>query len=1020
MLEPGDIWDGKYKIIRHLADGGMGAVYQARQDGVERDVVIKLVHAAVLGDEEMRKRFEREALLTSKIKHPNIVTFFSYGFCQGLPYIVIEYLSGMSLAEYLQESGPLSVQSTTRLFMLVCDALAAAHAQSVVHRDLKPNNIFLCEPATEMFPKVLDFGLAALSDGDAAQRLTATGLLIGSVYYMSPEQCRGQRADARADIYALGCTMYECLCGAPPYTCDSPMGLIYKHLNHELPLMSASDARDESRKALHKVVWKCMQKAPEDRYQSVSELHRDLEQISRGETPSIAESIDVHKKLSPGSLVRVWRSSALMLAILLALGFFLDPGMTPLMVSAVKRISGKPDEEEMKSLVRFLRPFKPKASLELSGDIDGEMSSALLDRLEAELQSVSVDVGQRKYYECSHKLADVSRGLIQAAKAEARKSEAARLAALIRSTDYWCKQLPPEYVVAYRENRNGLSRAVAEQLLVQPALYDLECGLLTYKKDDVAQRSKLLGRFAHAFHEGGSLSGCRAVLGRNRAELSQVGVSELSNLYVHMANDELLLGLDNECIATMRELLALLVKRSSVEKRETLSGGTRDSLWNMTMMLCQRDRRTRPKSDVLSLWFGELLQLSSAANAAKARYSSLPDWALRAFMDGAVAVGRRGDRRENLVVLQTLSVIMSDYAYMSKTSEGQRFASGVTGVVNERFKAEPLVQSLLYGELAMFDQVGGRKMQAKFAASRAADLLSNNKRSDDASGLWQSLAYLSLCLYDATSNESPLAAKLLPKLRIQDLTRAISQMLPKHKPQDVKPVMNAFLRGIQSTPEATSAELSAKYNALVLWIQVMDTPERIEPSLDGALALEKLCSNPFFADATFRRARAKAICAYRLAIGGKAEESVRKFDEAKKLFWSSHFMDRDRVGAGIEIGRFYERNNDDDSLQVVLDEILPPSVVQASSIDSTYMLAFQLLNNWGIRRKNMQAQVTAAACTLKIIRTSGTTAENLNAEIDQWVKELRKSGASAEQLQVLLKIGSQGSPRIKSHADNRR
>lgn len=1012
MLEPGDIWDGKYKIIRHLADGGMGAVYQARQDGVERDVVIKLVHAAAMADEEMRKRFEREAFLTSKIKHPNIVTFFSYGFCGGLPYIVIEYLQGTSLAEHLCQSGNLSVKSVVHLFMLVCDALAAAHLQSVVHRDLKPNNIFLCEPVAEMFPKVLDFGLAALSDGDAAQRLTATGLLIGSVYYMSPEQCRGQRADARADIYSLGCTMYECLSGTPPYTCDSPMGLIYKHINDELPLISESDAADESRKALHKVILKCMQKVPEDRYQSVAELHRDLEQISRGESPSIAESIEVSSRKLPSGLLTLVRPVQIFAAIsmiLLATGLILDPGVIPSAVRVFKSVCGKPDEEGVRSLAHFLRTFKPKAALELSARGEKDATSVLLDRLESDLRSVSLYAGQQKYYEASHKLADVSRGLINAAKSEARKSEAARLAALMRSTDYWCKQMPASYSVTYRENRNGLSLAVAEQLLVQPALYDLECGLSTHKKNDAAQRCKLLGRYAHAFHEAGSLSGCRVVFSNNRAELRQLGDAELSDLYVHMANDELLLGMDNECIATMRELVDVLERRAAANKKGVIRAGTREVLWNLTMMLCAKDRRTRPESDEISSWFGRLLQLSPAAEAARAKYASTSDWTISAFLEGATAVGRSGDQRDNFVVLQTLIVIMREYVHASKTREGELFASCVTEVVKNRFKLEPLMQSQLYSDLALFDQAGARKMLGMASALRAARLLSNSQCSDEARGRVQSLAYLNLCMYDSISKEQPVAATLLPKLRINDLATAIEVSLPKNNVDGALKWLNALLNEIKASPETTPAQLLAKYQALVLWTNFMDTPERIDYSFDGALALEKLCSNPFFADATFRRARAKAVYAYRLAICGKAETSVQIFEEAKKLFWSSHLMDGDRVGAGIEIGRFYEGKTDDDSLHVVLDEILPPSVLQASNIDSKYLLAFQLLNNWGIRRKNMPARIAAATGTVKILRTIGTSAENLNAEINHWAKELREDGATPEQLKPLLKIGSKGS-----------
>lgn len=215
----GTLIDDRYEIRRTIGCGGMGVVYEAYQHGLERNVALKLLTASCNQDALDLARFEREALTLSKLRHPNVVQFYAYGIWQNMPYIAMELLHGHSLQENLSRNEPMQPNEALRILIEVCEALNYAHAKGIFHRDIKPSNVILADGGGTA--KLIDFGLARLVSTAPMQKLTQTGMAIGSVLYMSPEQCAGRPADARSDIYSLGCVMHHCLTGVPPFSGDT-------------------------------------------------------------------------------------------------------------------------------------------------------------------------------------------------------------------------------------------------------------------------------------------------------------------------------------------------------------------------------------------------------------------------------------------------------------------------------------------------------------------------------------------------------------------------------------------------------------------------------------------------------------------------------------------------------------------------------------------------------------------------------------------------------------------------------
>jgi serine/threonine protein kinase len=226
---------GNYRILDKLSDGGMGAVYRAEHTMLGRLVAIKVLLPEFTHNREIVNRFFNEAKATTAINHPGIVEVFDFGYLEsGFAYLVMELLRGMTLAKRIKLRGPVPEGEAAAMLRGVCSGLAAAHDKGIIHRDLKPDNLFLIEdldsPSGERI-KILDFGIAKLTEIGSAHAATKTGAMMGTPTYMSPEQCKGSGAvDARADIYSLGCIFYQLLTGRPPFAMEGAGEVIGMHL----------------------------------------------------------------------------------------------------------------------------------------------------------------------------------------------------------------------------------------------------------------------------------------------------------------------------------------------------------------------------------------------------------------------------------------------------------------------------------------------------------------------------------------------------------------------------------------------------------------------------------------------------------------------------------------------------------------------------------------------------------------------------------------------------------------------
>ncbi|HKM80925.1 MAG TPA: protein kinase [Candidatus Acidoferrum sp.] len=281
LLSPGTRI-GPYEILAPLGAGGMGEVYRARDSRLDRDVALKVLPVDFCSDPERRSRFEREARAAGQLNHPNILAVYDAGAIDSRPYIVAELLHGETLRERLS-SGALPPRKSVELAALIARGLGAAHDKGVVHRDIKPENIFLCADGQL---KILDFGLARLSPRDASSPgsdstltlayQTASGLLLGTAAYMSPEQARGQSADARSDIFSLGTVLYEMLSGQRPFSGATVADLLSAILKEDPPPLPLSA---KFAPALERVVRRCLEKNPAERFQSARDLAFQLDSM---------------------------------------------------------------------------------------------------------------------------------------------------------------------------------------------------------------------------------------------------------------------------------------------------------------------------------------------------------------------------------------------------------------------------------------------------------------------------------------------------------------------------------------------------------------------------------------------------------------------------------------------------------------------------------------------------------------------------------------------------------------------
>jgi serine/threonine-protein kinase len=269
----GTLFAGRYDIQSILGKGGMGIVYKAHDRELDDLVAIKTLRSEVLSaDPTLLDRFKQEIRLARRITHPNVLRTHDLGESNGLRYLSMEFVKGLTLKHLLESGEILPTPVGLRIAKQVCAGLAAAHEVGVIHRDVKPQNI-LIEPTGGL--KIMDFGIARLTED---RGMTATGMVIGTPDYMSPEQARGVPLDFRSDIYSTGVVLYEVFSGSLPFDGDSPLAVVLKHVNEPPPLPQSKNPRIDPKIAT--IIIKCMQKEPGARYQSVGELYEALAKVT--------------------------------------------------------------------------------------------------------------------------------------------------------------------------------------------------------------------------------------------------------------------------------------------------------------------------------------------------------------------------------------------------------------------------------------------------------------------------------------------------------------------------------------------------------------------------------------------------------------------------------------------------------------------------------------------------------------------------------------------------------------------
>jgi serine/threonine-protein kinase len=277
----GIVVDSRYRIIDLVGRGGMGAVYRVEHVKMGKVMAMKLLHGELSQNQEVARRFRREAEAVSRLSHINTVSVFDFGTHQGMMYLVMEYIEGRDLSDVLRAQGSLPATRVAPILVQVCSALVEAHGKGIIHRDIKPENILVSQQYDRRdFVKVLDFGLAKLREQRERTKITQDGSLVGTPYYMAPEHIRGEGVDSRSDVYSLGAVMYKLLTGETPFSASSPMGIITKHLTEKVDPPSMRFPNLEIPTQCDAIVIKAMNKKPDDRYGSAYELRSALADLA--------------------------------------------------------------------------------------------------------------------------------------------------------------------------------------------------------------------------------------------------------------------------------------------------------------------------------------------------------------------------------------------------------------------------------------------------------------------------------------------------------------------------------------------------------------------------------------------------------------------------------------------------------------------------------------------------------------------------------------------------------------------
>lgn len=276
----GKVVDNRYRVVEVIGRGGMGVVYKVEHQRMGKIAAMKVLHREYAHDSEVISRFRREAEAISQLTHHNTVQVFDFGNVRGSLYLIMEYIRGRDLGSLVKRDGPMQFAQAAPLFAQICSSLTEAHTLGIIHRDLKPENVLVTRTLRGRdFVKVLDFGLAKLSEREEKAEQTDRGAIIGTPYYMSPEQIRGENIDARTDIYALGALMYRILTGEHAFAAKTPVGVLTKHLTTELILPSKRTTELSIPSEVDDLVARAMAKKRSRRFRSIGALQDELERV---------------------------------------------------------------------------------------------------------------------------------------------------------------------------------------------------------------------------------------------------------------------------------------------------------------------------------------------------------------------------------------------------------------------------------------------------------------------------------------------------------------------------------------------------------------------------------------------------------------------------------------------------------------------------------------------------------------------------------------------------------------------
>jgi len=332
-----DLFGKKYELLNKLGEGGFASVYLAKDTTLGRQVAIKVLNSQLpANDPTFLKRFEREAQTVAQLNHSNIIDVYEFGQEDGRYFIVMPYLSGPDLSHLLRQQGPLEVEQVLQIAEQVGEALDYAHSRGIIHRDVKPPNVIFNEQGNAI---LTDFGIVKMVDETTA--LTQTGGVIGTPFYMAPEQWATGKMDSRTDLYALGVMVYQMLTGQVPFSGETPPRIMYSHLNETPP--PPHNLNPALPSAVGKVLLKILAKSPEQRYQTAAEFCADLRVALTGGAGNGQEKTRRLSKV-------VWMGGVLLLAVLIGGGVILFPGgetSNPAVVPSIQEVKVEIDDQSV-------------------------------------------------------------------------------------------------------------------------------------------------------------------------------------------------------------------------------------------------------------------------------------------------------------------------------------------------------------------------------------------------------------------------------------------------------------------------------------------------------------------------------------------------------------------------------------------------------------------------------------------------------------------------------------------------